>query len=166
MELKLSNSDLVILIDRDDFPEVSKFNWYTIKAHQYNVSGKRLCNHYVVAQINGVRVRLHRLIMRVDNPDIHIDHINGNGLDNRKSNLRKCTNQQNCINRPKQINNTSGFKGVFLRKSGKYRAGIRFNQKLIHLGTFVDKIDAAKAYNDAAIKYFGEFAYLNDVENK
>lgn len=90
-----------------------------------------------------------------------VDHINRDKLDNRKSNLRMSTQSQNACNRV-WATNTSGFKGVNQRDN-KWRARIQIGKKRIHLGFFDDKIDAAKAYNDAAKFYHGEFALLNAV---
>lgn len=112
---------------------------------------------------------LHRAILNVTDSKLQIDHINGNTLDNRKCNLRVCPRgMYNAINRPKQENNTSGFKGVFERKDRSYkdttyRVCIRYKQKLIHFGHSTDLEYAAAVYNEAAKLLFGEFAYLNPV---
>lgn len=93
-----------------------------------------------------------------------VDHINGNGLDCRRCNLRLATHQQNIRNSKLNSANKSGFKGaMFIR--GKWVAKITINAKTIFLGSFASAIDAGIAYNQAAFKYFGEFAYLNDIEN-
>lgn len=89
-----------------------------------------------------------------------IDHRNHNGLDNRKCNLRHSTVQQNNCNQLKNRNNSSGFTGVCSAR-GRWRASIRVNRKAIHLGYFATPEVAAKVYDDAALKYFGEFANLN-----
>jgi len=89
-----------------------------------------------------------------------VDHINGNGLDNRRSNLRIATSQQNNRNRKICNLNTSGFKGVRLDRN-KWRADIRIDGKRKNLGRFVNPEAAAAAYDEAARKYFGEFATLN-----
>lgn len=91
-----------------------------------------------------------------------VDHINGNGLDNKLKNLRICTNQENQQNRYNQSNNKSGYKGVGWHKTTKkWRARISINNQLIHLGLFQNKIEAAKAYDIMASKHFGNFAKLN-----
>lgn len=90
------------------------------------------------------------------------DHINGNGLDNRRCNLRPATHQQNAGNRRIPSNNTSGYKGVYrTRSTGKWFARIVVNDENVHLGTFDDKVDAALAYDVAAREAFGEYALLN-----
>ena len=93
-----------------------------------------------------------------------IDHRDGNKLNNRRNNLRICAQAENAMNRKININNTSGYKGVYWNKPRrKWVALIGVNKKRIHLGMFSNKINAAKAYNDAAIKYHGEFSNLNKI---
>lgn len=90
------------------------------------------------------------------------DHINGDGLDNRRLNLRAATASQNGANMPAPAHNTSGFKGVhFYRRTSRWRAYITVNQHHRHLGYFTDAKTAALAYDDAAIEAWGEFARLN-----
>ena len=106
---------------------------------------------------------LHRFIM--DCPEgMDVDHENHNTLDNRKVNLKICTRTQNSRNMSIPKNNTSGYKGVtWDKRCNKWMAQIMINRKNIFLGYFDDKVEAARAYNDAAIKHFGEFALLNNV---
>lgn len=126
---------------------------------------ERLCDHkfylnagYAAIQPDVKYVRVHKLI--VDYPIV--DHINRNRLDNRKANLRSVTQGQNSMNRSKSSRKTSGYKGVCWHKSTqKWRARIRLNGCLKHLGHFDDIIEAAKAYDKAASEHFGEFAVLN-----
>src|SRR5690242_17796567 len=102
---------------------------------------------------------MHRVIMNAS-ADIHVDRINGDGLDNRRENLRLCTRDENMMNRRKNSNNSSGYKGVD-RNKGKWRAYIQVDKKWIHLGYFSTAEQAAHAYDNAAKKYFGEFANTN-----
>lgn len=93
-----------------------------------------------------------------------VDHINGNRLDNRRENLRICTAQQNSFNKKLEMRNQTGFKGVCWHSPlNKWRARIKVNQKNIHIGLFESKIEAVKAYNEAAKQYFGEYARLNPI---
>lgn len=112
---------------------------------------------------------MHRKIMELEGYDIkgkEVDHKDQNGLNNFISNLRICSHKQNIRNQNKHKNNTSGYKGVSWKKDkNKWTAQIRIdNNKRIFLGYFSNKIDAAKAYNNAAIKYHGEFAKLNEIK--
>lgn len=153
MEIKLYNTDKVAIIDVEVYDKIKLYNWYLSKAE----------NGYVQAWKNRKTHLMHRLILK-PNKNIHVDHINGNVLDNRKSNLRECTHSQNMSNRKIHKNNKSGYKGVYWSKSHeKWRSQIRKNNKRFFLGYFSDLIEAAKAYNKAAIKYHGEFARLNKI---
>lgn len=104
---------------------------------------------------------MHRFIL--DAPHgMEVDHKNGDGLDCRRENMRLATRKQNAFNRKRPSVNTSGFKGVTLVKpTGKWLAQIEVGGKNMHLGTYESKIEAARAYDKAAIKYHGEFARLN-----
>jgi hypothetical protein len=91
-----------------------------------------------------------------------IDHINGIRDDDRWDNLREVTNQQNCWNQGRAKNNTSGYKGVNWEKTfNSWSAHIGVHGRKIYLGSFKIKEDAARAYNEAVLKYFGEFAHTN-----
>ena len=104
------------------------------------------------------RVRIHRIIMEAPKGS-HVDHINGDKLDNRKSNLRICTAQQNGANSRIGKNNTSGYKGVTWNKRRKlWQAQIMVARKNINLGVFSDPKEAHAAYVSAANDNFGEFA--------
>jgi len=131
-----------------------------IKDYSLSINGG-----YVVLSINGSLVRLHNFLFDSENTD----HRNGNKLDNRKSNFRKATHTQNARNSKKPVHNglyhknTSPYKGVTKRNDYmyKYRTRIRVDGRLISLGTYDNEIVAAKIYDAAARKYFGEFACLN-----
>jgi len=97
-----------------------------------------------------------------------VDHINGSGLDNRRINLRQCTSAQNHYNLKIDRRNKTGYKGVYFKKNrhGNNRrpvAAIQVKGKKVHLGYYKTVQEAARAYNEAAIKYFGEFARLNQL---
>ncbi len=122
-------------------------------------------NAYVKRYIaKGVKKYLHRLILsRVLGRELvlgeQVDHVDGNGLNNVRANLRLATHAQNQHNRRLQSNNSTGFKGVIWRKDCKrYQAFIKFNNKRKHIGYFDNPADAHAAYMAAAREYFGEFA--------
>ncbi len=154
-EIKLSNSDVSCLVDDEDYPILSRYTW------RIDPKG------YIVTNFNGTTLRIHRLIL---NPpkNIQIDHKNNKKFDNQKHNLRLATNTQNQQNVLKTKRKTSSkYKGVHWRKDANiWVARIAVNGKRIHLGFFGTELEAAKAYNEAAIGYFGEFANLNEFEGE
>jgi hypothetical protein len=142
------------LVDDEDYEELMKYKWLGNK-QGYAVSQKRKYSKTTATYI-------HRLIM--DAPKgLVVDHINHDKLDNRKINLRICTQSENMANMNK-ISGASKFKGVFFtRNSKKPYAKICYNYKQIHLGTFDTELEAAQAYNTKALELFGEFAHINKI---
>ena len=140
-----------VIIDTEDYEKVKIYKWHV----QFDNKENKLKR--VVSSENKA---LHKIILNTDiiNNNV-VDHKNGNVLDNRKCNLRICTISQNGANRGKQKNNKSGYKGVI----NICKAVIRVKGERIELGFFKNAEEAAKAYNEAAIKYFGEFAKLNII---
>lgn len=138
------------IIDDEDLEMVSLYLWNIRQAN------------YVQSTHFGKTVFLHRLLMGLtDFKDKRVvDHINGNSLDNRKSNLRVCTIKENVRNRGPSTLNTTGYKGVFKTRCG-FVAKITVDRKTLHLGNYILKEDAAMAYDIAAIRHFKEFAWLN-----
>lgn len=156
---------LVALIDEEDLPMVSGYRWYAIRHSSYKnedvwyVRAKVKCADVGGGQI-GTVIHMHRLILGF--PMGMVDHKNGNPLDNRRSNLRICSNSQNQANRRRLATNTSGFRGVtWNKKSRRWQASIMFNQKCTYLGMYDLAEDAAIAYDVKARELFGEFASLN-----
>lgn len=146
-----SGNKITFTIDIDDYERVSKHNW--------NVGS----GNYIKSWINKKYIKLHRFIMNA--PDgMNVDHINHNKLDNRKSQLRVCTFEQNLMNQKKYKNNSSGYKGVSWHKNKKWVAQIQINGKRKNLGYFETKEDAAEAYNEAAKNIYKEFANLNKIK--
>jgi len=142
------------IIDTEDYEKVNDIKW-AMDGHGYATHSRR----------NGVSIRLHRIVLGLTSNDMNPDHIFGNLLDNRKSQLRVCTHQQNISNSKRPKNNTSGYKGVTWDKSkNKWQAQIKYNYETIHLGRFNGITAAAEAYNAASTKFFGEFARLNHIQ--
>lgn len=156
-EIKLTQG-MVAIVDIEDYEYVSKFNW----GASHNGWGVWYAVRRPPKGERG-RIRLHRFILNAPD-DMFVDHINGNGLDCRKSNLRLCTNAENGRNSKIPITNLSGYKGVCWHKATqKWIVQINVNGKRTHIGLFENKLDAAIAYNDAAVRYYGEFAKLNNI---
>ena len=153
-EIKLTQGK-VALVDDEDYERVDQFKWTAIKlGHSY----------YAVRQFwtggKHQNILMHRFILGDSTHEI--DHKNNDGLDNRKCNIRYCTRTENLRNRLPFRGGSSAYKGV--RKPvnyNKYIASIRVCKKPIHIGVFINEIDAAKAYDNAVKKYFGDFGYLN-----
>lgn len=145
-------------------PETGLFKWI-VKRKRFEIGqffGVKEIKGYLSIRIDGKRYRLHNLAwlyMTGSFPVNIIDHKDTNKENNKWSNLREATHSQNNFNRNKFKNNTSGAKGVTYREKYEYyEAKIKVNGKYIHLGTFKMLEEASKAYQDAAIKYAGEFA--------
>ena len=117
---------------------------------------------------DGRKVRLNRYLMGLTNTDIYtteqvVDHINGDSMDNRKSNLRICTQADNMKNQKKSKKNTSGHKGVcWASREKRWIAYIKVDGKNITLGYFKNKEDAINARLKAEEKYYSEFKFIND----
>ena len=157
MFIPLGNTGQYVEIDDECYGKVKNYKWKAIKS--YN---KILYTFYAVTKINRKLVRMHRLLLDLCRGEI-TDHIDCNGLNNKLENLRKCTLSQNQYNKRKFENakHSSKYKGVSLKKGKKWYAAIVVNKKFKHLGTYDNEIDAAKAYNEAALEYFGQFARIN-----
>jgi len=160
VKIKLTQNK-VALADESDLPILSKYRW---------------CAHFpgwgwyastTLWKRNGQtkKTTMHRLLMGFPE-GMEIDHINGNGLDNRRQNLRIATRSENGANKPKyHRGGYSKYKGVTKANSNTrpWAAWIKEGGESIHLGHFLTEEQAALAYNEAALEYFGEFAYLNEV---
>ena len=148
------------LIDDEDLALVSQHHWCvqrTVKNRFYAVTA-------VQKDYKRQKIHMHRLILKARKGQ-DVDHKDQDGLNNQKSNIRLCTRQQNMTNKPPR----NGFKGVNDRSTYRgyegnkkcYMAAISVKGKRIYLGHFFTKREAAKAYDKAALKWFGEFANLN-----
>jgi len=166
------------LIDKQDIDLINEHKWHIWSKgnNSYAITNINIGNKsgqkfhkgrlYAPRKIRKVE-KMHRLIMKPPK-GYEIDHINGDGLDNRRSNLRLCTRSENMMNRRKGPGNcTSQYKGVYKHDRPSYQrcfqSHIFVNKKLKILGYFYTEKEAALAYNEAAKKYFGEFARLNII---
>jgi predicted transposase YbfD/YdcC len=156
---------LFTMVDDEDYDYLMQWKWYAQpkRGTFYAIRGIRKGKSYT-------NVRMHRLVMNAPK-DKQVDHINHDGLNNQKYNLRVCLSGENTKNRNIQYNNTSGYKGVVIcvhKRRGKVyssiQAGISINNKSHYIGAFKTLEDAARAYDDAARRYYGEFANLNFPE--
>ena len=155
-EIKLTQGKYAI-IDDEDFGRINKYKWHAVYQH-----GDWYAIRYV-KKLNGKQVNqfMHRFILNTPEK-LKTDHRNHNTLDNRKCNIRICTDAQNSMNRQPCQHTSSQYKGVYWdRGRKKWRAHIRPNNKHLNLGHYNNEIDAAYAYDIAAKELFGEFAYLN-----
>jgi hypothetical protein len=148
----------VAIVDDEDYERVNQFGWHCDNRNRV---------FYARRNFSSARkqIFMHRFIMGTPR-EMAIDHINHNGLDNRKTNLRVCTHSQNSMNQRKcRGNKTSAFKGVYFNRNyKKWYARIKMNHKQIHIGAFEIETDAAIAYDDKAKELFGKFAVLNFPE--
>jgi len=156
------NEGKFTIVDPQDFYRFNSFDWFA--------DGKGDCFYavrFLISETESPKIiRLHREIMNAP-ADLLVDHRNNDGLDNRRSNLRLATHPENMQNRRKLKNTSSQYIGVdFDKESGKWRARIKVNGKRIYLGRFDSEIEAARAYDAAAKKYYGKYARLNFPEVK
>lgn len=155
--------DIHAIVDDEDYERLNKFKWSLQE-------GK---NTYYAARndkSSGKRkyIYLHRAVLNVTDSKILVDHINGNGLDNRKSNLRLCNNSKNQANRVKSKHSTQPYRGIRRRRTlqDKYEARIRFKGKEYYLGRFDTAEEAALMYDLTLIAFHGEFANTNFSKEK
>lgn len=162
-EIVLANNKGIALVDDEDYEDVNKFKWHILpngSGVYYAQTCERIKNGNKTIQKT---VLMHRIIMK-NLKNEFIDHINFNGLDNRKCNLRMCDKSNNCMYKRKTTKNKSSkYKGVTWHFTNRWAAQIECNNIHIHLGMFEKEDDAATAYNTKAVELFGEFSYLNKV---
>jgi len=146
---------MVALVDDEDYERVVSAGKWFVQRDRNTFYAKRAYRRQDGKQS---AIRLHTFLTGWP----LVDHRNGNGLDNRRANLREATHAQNAQNRRMRSDNRSGFRGVsWVRRDKKWRAAITANGELSHLGDYVDPEAAARAYDTAAIELHGEFARLN-----
>lgn len=149
--IKLTQGQSTI-VDDSDYDMLMDFKW-SADNDGYHFYAKTKRNYTILC--------MHRLVANASKGQI-VDHVNGDTLDNRKCNLRIVSHQSNMRNMVRRKKSSSGYKGVSWQKStGKWQAGIRINKIQKYLGCFTSKIQAASAYDSAAVKHFGEYASFN-----
>ena len=151
----------IALVDDEDYERVNSHKWYAGR------DGRTFYAHRNTPIKDGKQITciMHRFILGLGKGDgKYVDHIDHDGLNNQKSNIRIVTHSQNHMNRISLKNTSSKYKGVCWNKRAKcWHSQIRINSKFIYLGIFEDEKEAAKAYNRKAIELFGEYALLNDL---
>lgn len=156
-KIRLSRG-LDALIDDCDYELVSKYKWYAMPRDK---AGK----YHAATAICGDTYFMHRLILGVNNPNQIVDHVDNDGLNNQRHNLRVGTQLTNAYHRPKRGDSRLRYKGIS-RNGNKWGAQIKVNRKRIWLGVFDTDVEAAIAYNEAAVKYHGEYAFLNVIQSE
>jgi len=155
-----------IPLTRSRFAIVDEEWWWKLSQNKWQYSEDR--SGYGVAtrwRKGGGKLQMHRVVAGCQDPDMKVDHINGNSLDNRTVNLRICTHRQNAHNVAKRRDGvTSRYKGVWIHKrSRKWESQITVDGRTQHLGMFPSEVMAALAYNFAALLWYEEFAFLNVI---
>lgn len=147
-EIKLTKN-YVAIVDDEDYEYLNQWKWYVYidKIYRYAIR-----TDYKTRK----RIKMHRVILNAPS-NLFVDHIDHDGLNNQRNNIRLCTNTQNQWNMRGRRN---GLKGVSVEKYC-FRAAIKYQNKTIHLGSFKTEIEAAKAYDKKAKELFGEFSLLN-----
>ena len=151
-----TNDNEEFYFDKEDYELIKNIKWH--------FEGKEHNRRYLCGQHNGRNVRMHRLVMGIDEYcDLVVDHKRVNSQnDNRKENLRIIKQADNCKNRNKSSNNTSGYTGVsFSKTDNKYKAYIQINGKTIRLGTYVNLQEAVNARKEAENRYYKEYSFNN-----
>jgi hypothetical protein len=164
--IHLGNGRATIVSD-EDFERVNQFKWYASLSYENKYYAKR--KEWIKDENRTTRqgkyikkgfyrlIAMHRFIMNAP-PDMEVDHINGETLDNRRENLRLCTREQNTFNTRRRSNNKSGYKGVsWDSQTKKWRATITFRKKFYDLGRFAEFEDAVKARKEKASELFSLF---------
>lgn len=156
-QIKLTQGKFA-LVDDEDFDFLNQWKWSVSKIGNnfYAMRSKK-----ITKTRKSITIRMHRLILNVSKGE-YVDHIDMNGLNNQRSNIRVCTNAENSRNRTASKNTSSKFKGVsWHKRNKKWCANIKVDRKTYSIGSFTSEIEAAKAYDLKAKELHGEFANFN-----
>jgi len=160
-KIKLTKNKFTI-VDDEDYEKLRLYTWHATPVRKGH-KGFYATTNVKISHNKYKKSRMHREIMQPQTGMV-IDHIDGDSLNNQRSNLRICTVSENVRNCSLYKTNTSGFKGVhWNQKKKRWVARVRLNGKAVLNKMFVEKIDAVKAYNEKAKEYFGEFARINSL---
>ena len=152
-QIKMSTGKIV-LVDDEDFEELNQYKWCCMDGYAARTSSRKIPGRPVIV--------MHRIIMNAPK-GMMVDHINHNKLDNRKENLRVCTNSENQRNRGIPLNNSSGYKGVS-KMNKKWMAQLHVGNKTIYLGVFPTPELASQAYEDKCKEVYGEFHFQQEMQ--
>lgn len=149
IEMVLYCGNTIVVFDTEDYPLISERQW-SVGSHGYVTSGS-----------SENQVLMHRLVIGADTDQV-VDHINRIKVDNRKCNLRLCSHRDNTWNRPTQVNNKTGYKGICKLPNGKYQAQITIDRKPVYLGQYTDIMEAVHVYDSALMLVAGDYACVNN----
>lgn len=157
------NQNKFTIVDDEDFEHLNQWRWFATKrGNSFYAERSQRVGKRKLGKSKGFKI--HRLIMGITDPLVLCDHIDGDGLNNQKSNLRLCNRSQNNCNRRSSKNSSSKFKGVSYHRITKmWQSSMTKDKKSIYIGLFRTEVEAAIAYNKKAIELHGEFANLNCV---
>lgn len=154
-EIELTNG-MKVIVDDEDYDYLSNYNWRCIKNGKtyYAIFGRRINGKYS-------NVWMHRMIMDAKDRKDEVNHINHNGLDNRRENLRTTTHNKVIVQSRVSNNKPTKHKGIsYYKPTNKWRARITINGKTTYLGYYTNEIEAANAYEKKAIEIYGEYAHI------
>jgi hypothetical protein len=161
-EIVLNNSKIAIVSDHR-FSELNQWHWHAYKDHNVWYAVR----HTYLPNGKRTTIRMHQQIMGSLPDGELIDHRDSNGLNNQDDNLRICSSRQNSQNKRKSRTSRSKYKGIYFDKEmQKWRARISYEGKRINLGYFFSEKEAAQAYNEAAIKFYGDFANNKTISHE
>ena len=147
-------------VSDEDYEELNQYKWYAQQPRKEKL--------YAVRMVNRKLIKMHRIILKLTSSDSQGDHIDGNGLNNQRNNLRIATHSQNMANRKANKRGISKYLGVSARKRNgqiKYWQAQCCSSGIKYTKIYKTEVEAAVSYNEMALKYHGEFAKLNIIQD-